>query len=187
VRRELRREFWRLIGAGWQNPAAAKAVGASEAAGLRWFTDAGGMPPFDLVEPSGRYLCFAEREEIAILWAQKCSVREIARRLGRAPSTISRELHRNAATRGGRWNYRASTAQWHAERRAARPKVSKLSAHSRLRGHIQAQLSGRGGGALSRSAVDWNSTSPKMSRCGYPTKRSTRRCMSRAAVLCGAS
>ena len=144
VRRELRREFWRLIGAGWQNPAAAKAVGVSETAGLRWFTDAGGMPPFDLVEPSGRYLCFAEREEIAILWAQKCSVREIARRLGRAPSTISRELHRNAATRGGRWNYRASTAQWHAERRAARPKVSKLAAHSRLRGHIQAQLSGRG-------------------------------------------
>jgi IS30 family transposase len=144
VRREVRRRFWRLIAAGLQTAAAAQAVGVSWPAGWRWFVDAGGMAPLDLAEPSGRYLSFIEREEIAILWAQKCAVREIARRVSRSPSTISRELRRNAATRGGRWEYRASTAQWHAERRAARPKVSKLAAHDRLREHVQDKLSGPG-------------------------------------------
>ncbi len=50
-------------------------------------------------------------EEIALLRIQGKSVREIAQVLGRSPSTISRELRRNAATRGGRLNYRASVAQ----------------------------------------------------------------------------
>ena len=72
------------------------------------------MPPFMFVPLSGRYLSFTEREEIAILHAQGCGVRDVARRLGRSPSTISRELRRNAATRGGSLEYRASTAQWHA-------------------------------------------------------------------------
>jgi IS30 family transposase len=97
-----------------------------------------------LVEPSGRYLSFVEREEIAILFAQRVGVREIARRIGRDPSTISRELRRNASTRCGRWDYRASTAQWHAERRLARPKLSKLAANERLREHVQDKLSGPG-------------------------------------------
>ena len=48
--------------------------------------------------------------------AQGTGVREIARRLGRSASTISRELRRNAATRGGKLEYRASVAQWKAER-----------------------------------------------------------------------
>ena len=60
---------------------------------------AGGMPPISLAPLSGRYLSFAEREEIAILHAQRVGVREIARRLDRSPSTISRELRRNASTR----------------------------------------------------------------------------------------
>ena len=70
--------------------------------------------PIDLGPLSGRYLTFREREEIAILRAQQAGVRQIARQLGRAPSTISRELRRNAATRGGRLDYRASVAQWKA-------------------------------------------------------------------------
>jgi IS30 family transposase len=82
---------------------------------------------------SGRYLSFAEREDIAIWHAQKAGVREIGRRLGRSPSTISRELRRNASTRTWRLDYCASTAQWHAARRARRPKVSKLAANERLR------------------------------------------------------
>ena len=57
------------------------------------------MPPISLAPLSGRYLSFAEREEIAILHAQQLGVREIARRVGRSPSTISRELRRNASTR----------------------------------------------------------------------------------------
>ncbi len=60
---------------------------------------------------SGCYLSFMEREEIAVLLARGSGVREIARQLGRAPSTISRELQRNAAIRTGRPEYRASTAQ----------------------------------------------------------------------------
>src|SRR6202167_6226156 len=58
----------------------------------------------------GRFLSFTEREEIAILHARGCGVCEIARRTARSPSTISRELRRNAATRGGTLEYRATTA-----------------------------------------------------------------------------
>ena len=59
--------------------------------------------------------------------AQGVGVREIARRIGRSPSTVSRELRRNAATRGGRLEYRASVAQWKAELMARRPKTAKLA------------------------------------------------------------
>ena len=91
---------------------------------------------------SGRYLSFAEREEIAILKAQGIGVRETARRLGRAPSTISRELRRNAATRCGQLEYRASVAQWKAELVARRPKTAKLAADERLREYVQQRLAG---------------------------------------------
>jgi IS30 family transposase len=59
------------------------------------------MPPSDFAAHTGRYLSFFEREEIAILRAYGYGVRQIARYLGRSPSTVSRELRRNAATRGG--------------------------------------------------------------------------------------
>jgi len=65
--------------------------------GTRWFRESGGMASFPVVPLSGRYLTFFEREEISLLHAQDCAVREIARRLGRSPATISRELRRNAA------------------------------------------------------------------------------------------
>ena len=100
------------------------------------------MPSLTLAPVSGRYLSFAEREEIAILYAQQLGVREIARRIGRSPSTISRELRRNASTRSNELSYRATTAQWHAERRASRPKVAKLAADDRLRGYVQERLAG---------------------------------------------
>jgi hypothetical protein len=64
---------------------AATAVGASEPLGSRWFRDGGGMSPIGLMPLSGRYLSFEEREEIALLKAQKLGVREIARRIGRHP------------------------------------------------------------------------------------------------------
>jgi transposase InsO family protein len=68
------------------------------------------MPPCDLAPLSGRYLSFAECEEIALLRAQDHCIREIARRIGRDASTVSRELRRNAATRGG--NTSAAFALW---------------------------------------------------------------------------
>jgi IS30 family transposase len=100
------------------------------------------MPPISLAPLSGRYLSMCEREEIAILRAQEHGVREIGRRLDRDPSTISRELRRNAATGTSRLEYRATTAQWHAERRASRPKVAKLAGNAALRDYVQDRLSG---------------------------------------------
>jgi IS30 family transposase len=102
------------------------------------------MPPFDLKQKSsGRYLSFAEREEIALLRAQGNGVREIARAIGRDPSTISRELRRNAAVRYGSSGYRASVAQWKADMAARRPKTAKLVANPRLAAYVQERLSGQ--------------------------------------------
>jgi IS30 family transposase len=69
-------------------------------------------------------------------------VRAIAREVKRDPSTISRELRRNASTRTASLDYRASLAQWHAERRARRPKVAKLVVNQRLREYVQDALAG---------------------------------------------
>lgn len=101
------------------------------------------MTPISLAEPTGRYLCFAEREEIALLRVQGLGVREIARRLGRDPSTISRELRRNAATRAGQRSYRAVVAQWKAQQSAKRPKKAKLAENPRLRAYVEAKLAGQ--------------------------------------------
>ena len=121
-------------------------VGISQPVGTRWFREAGGMAPSHLQRTSlplsGRYLAFAEREEIALSRAQGLGVREIARRLGRSASTVSRELRRNAATRGGTLDYLASTAQSHAERAARRPKQGKLAANPSLREYVQDRLAG---------------------------------------------
>jgi len=100
--REVERRFWVQIATGITSEKAAEAVGASQAVGSRWFRHRGGMPLFMSNPVSGRYLSFAEREEIGMLRAQGVGVREIARQTGRSPSTVSRELVRNAATRGGR-------------------------------------------------------------------------------------
>jgi hypothetical protein len=142
ARREDRVRFWESIARRLSTDDAAAGAGMSSAVGARWFRESGGMPPLTLDPLSGRYLSSAEREEIAILHAQKFGVREIARRIGRAPSTISRELRRNASTRSNESTYRATTAQWHAERRASRPKVSKLAANDGLRDYVQDRLAG---------------------------------------------
>jgi len=100
--REARQAFWEHIAAGLSSEDAALASSVSQLVGTRWFREAGGVPQGSLGPHSGRYLSFTEREEIALLRALRCGVREIARQLGRSPSTVSRELRRNAATRGGR-------------------------------------------------------------------------------------
>ena len=141
-RREHVQRFWDAIAGGMTSEDAGIHAGVSPVVGTRWFREHGGMPPHDFPALSGRYLSFAEREQIAILHAQHAGVREIARRLGRSPSTISRELRRNAATRGGSVDYRAGTAQWHADRRAGRPKTSKLAGNDKLRVYVQDRLGG---------------------------------------------
>src|SRR2546428_13822664 len=95
-RREHRQRFWEAIARGLSSEDAAAAAGLSSAVGTRWFREGGGMRTVSPAPLSGRYLSFAEREEIAILNAQDVGGREIARRLERSPSTVSRELPRNA-------------------------------------------------------------------------------------------
>jgi len=163
ARREDRRRFWEAIAAGLSSEDAGVGTGVSPVVGTRWFREAGGMPPSTFGRsskpPSGRYLSFAEREEIALWRAQGDGVRAIARRLGRAASTISRELRRNAATRGGGLDYRATAAQWHAERAARRPKRAKLAINAALRTYVQDRLAGAvvapGGAAVRGPVVPW--------------------------------
>lgn len=140
--REDRVRFWRAIARGMSSEDAAAEVGVSPAVGTRWFRHAGGVGPCLAPTVSGRYLSFAEREEIALWRVQELGVREIARRLGRSPSTISREVRRNASTRTYHVEYRASVAQWHADCRARRPKEAKLVKNARLREYVQDRLSG---------------------------------------------
>ncbi|AYM76548.1 IS30 family transposase [Janthinobacterium agaricidamnosum] len=143
LRRETMRLFWEQIATGITSEKAAEAVGVSQAVGTRWFRHNGGMPLSILSPVSGRYLSFAEREEIGLLSCRGAGVREIARLIGRSASTVSRELTRNAATRGGRLEYRASVAQWKAELVAKRPKPSKLAINERLHDYVQDRLEGR--------------------------------------------
>ena len=140
--RAVQRQFWRLIATGITSAEAALKVGVSVPVGARWFRHAGGMPPISLAEPSGRYLSFEEREEIAILHAKNTGVREIGRAIGRDPGTVSRELRRNAATRGGKAEYRALVAQWKAQQAAKRPKTAKLASNDELREYVQERLAG---------------------------------------------
>jgi Helix-turn-helix domain len=142
ARRDNRVRFWKAVARGATTEEAAIGAGVSGSVGSHWFGQAGGMPPLSLVPLSGRYLSFADREEIAILYAQQHGVREIARRLGRPPSTISRELERNTSVNDYRVHYRATIAQAHADRRAKRPKVARLAANGRLRAYVEDRLAG---------------------------------------------
>ena len=133
IRRGVEWKFWVRIAEGMSSEEAGIACGVSGVVGSRWFREGGGMPTLRLGPDSGRYLSFAEREEIALLRAQAAGVREIARQLGRSPSTISRGLRRNAATCGARLDHRASIAQWKAELAARRSKTP--ARRRRLRCH----------------------------------------------------
>jgi len=81
-----------------------------------------------------------EREEIAVGLAAGQSLRAVAARLGRSPSTISREVARNSR---GRRQYRALAAQGQAQWRAARPKTAKLAGNAVLRGWVAGKLEQR--------------------------------------------
>jgi IS30 family transposase len=162
--RDARRRFWAAIAAGLASEEAAGEAGVSPPVGTRWFRKAGGMPSVMVgrsARPlSGWYRSFAEREEIARLRVQGYSMQEVARRLGRAASTISRELRRNAAPRSGRLDYRATTAHWHAERAARRPKQAKLAHNGTLRADVEERLAGvvvaPNGAPVPGPTVCWN-------------------------------
>ena len=129
--------FW----AAWQGGEfltdAAALAGTSRHRGLAWLREAGGVRPRRGLDLQGRYLSFAEREELALGRAAGESIRAIAERLGRSPSTISRELTRNADPRG---RYRATTAHALAYGRASRPKPAKLATNLALRACVEHDL-----------------------------------------------
>ena len=154
--REVLRQFWLLIRAGAVREEAAVRLGYDAATGSRWFSQAGGVvPAYVTAQSGGRFLSFAEREEIHAGIERGDSIRRIARSLGRAPSTVFRELRRNmrhqryrARSRHGRaitepWIYRPSYAQQRAESKARRPKPAKLACNLELRQLVQAKLSER--------------------------------------------
>lgn len=155
-RRDLQRKFWGLVRAGQLRTEAAVTMGLAEHTGRRWFSQAGGVVPAHVqAKRSGRYLSLEEREEIFVSVQRGSSIRLIAKSLGRAPSTVLRELRRNMRhqyrTRSrleGRpgkhrtrpWDYRPSLAQRRADFMAARPKSAKLATNPELRDLVQAKL-----------------------------------------------
>ena len=146
--------FWELRSSGVSYPAVT--AGISVSTGERLLAEAGGIRPRSRSEPSGRYLSLLEREEIALGLAAGQSQAVIARRLGRARSTISREIARNGKydfdagpplRRGDRFYgrhrrrvYRAVLAHGHAARRRPRPKPAKLVVNAELRDQVQQWL-----------------------------------------------
>jgi transposase, IS30 family len=137
---EVVQPFWAALQRGEFITGAAEGVGTYRKKGARWMAAEGGVRPRRGRDLQGRYLSFAEREEIALARAAGESVRWIARRLGRSPSTVSRELSRNADRDGC---YRATSAHARAWERACRPKPAKLVVNARLRELVQADLERR--------------------------------------------
>ena len=164
--KEIERRFWRLIAEGLPTERAAAMVGVSANTGERWFRDGGGMSPMSLAEPVERFLTLAQRETIDLCWAEGWTQADIAREIGKHPSTVSRELARNKLVgvarkprlpdgqrrrpgpvpgtqgpgRRTRLRYRAAAAQAKAEARARRPKSSKLAEQPALRAWVQEKL-----------------------------------------------
>lgn len=136
----VHRRFWAEIRAGGSVEEAAAAAGPSRSWGWKVFRQAGGVNPTRVAAPAGRYLSWSEREEIAALTHAGVGVREIARRLGRAPSTISRELARGETPVRG---YRASVGQGKADRARAAPRAAKLASNLSLRREVQLRLERR--------------------------------------------
>ena len=221
ARREDLVRFWAAIGQGYWSEEAAISVGASPAMGVRWFRRAGGMPPTHLSQsskpPSGRYLSFTEREEIAI-----CVLEDAA--CARSPVNSS-ELHPrsrgNCAVTPPRvvavWNIgpplhngtptdqRAvpNRQSWRSTRLCSTmciigwPVLSPLrtgqrsmdrTCHGRAAGQ-GADSTGDGlrRGARNKSHAAYGSTFPTMRRCASVTKPSIKRCTYKGAARCAAS
>jgi transposase, IS30 family len=135
--------FWRLRGAGVSYPVAADRAGIARSTGRGALIACGGVRPRPPRPGSGRFLSFAEREEIALRLAAGLSPAVIARGLGRHRSTITREIARHRRAHDARLDYRASRAQWRAEHNARRPKPAKLVVNAELRERVQAMLGDR--------------------------------------------
>src|SRR5919201_2005334 len=134
---EVVQPFWAALQRGEFIADAAVQVGTYRKQGSRWVAACGGVRPRRGRDLKGRCLSFSEREEIALARARGETMRGMARRLGRSPSTISRELRRNVDRDGG---YRATLAHALAFERADGPKPAKLATNLRLRALVRDDL-----------------------------------------------
>ncbi len=135
---EVVQTFWAAMQRGEFITDAAAEAGTYRIKGARWLASAGGVRPRRGRDLKGRCLSFTEREEIALGRAGGESMRAIAARLERSPSTVSRELARNAGCVGQ--SYRAMTAHALAYERASRPKPAKLAVNLELRKLVETDL-----------------------------------------------
>jgi transposase, IS30 family len=129
------------LAAGLNPMQAAAAAGVSTSSAYRLHHKMGGVYRPPAVIYSDRYLNREERYELARLREAGLSMRAIAARMRRAPSTISRELARNTGPRTGA--YQPEQAHRLAWQRQRRPKPSRLSGHPALRGQVQQLLDRR--------------------------------------------
>ena len=136
---EIEDEYWQLVLAGVGTAEACRQVGIGRKTGYRWRAERGGLPPLRLAEAghTGRFLSRLERQRIATLHAHGYGVREIARRLGRAPSTVSRELRRNARPHDRAYD---GDLDARARERARRRRSSRLGTDQELRDLVQDKL-----------------------------------------------
>jgi IS30 family transposase len=137
IRPDLLQRFWQVMSDGGFITDAVEVIETSRRTGRRVLVEAGGVRPRRGRGLKGRCLTFAEREEIALGRAAGESMRQIAARLGRSPSTISRELERNADRQG---RYRATAAHARSYERASRPKPAKLATNLALRAKVEQDL-----------------------------------------------
>jgi len=134
---EVYQVFWAAMARGEFITDAAAEAGTYRKQGTRWLFAAGGVRPRRGRDLKGRCLMLRQREEIGLGRARGESIRAIAETIGRAPSTVSRELRRNT---DGLGRYRATTAHGLAYGRASRPKPAKLVTNQVLRGIVEADL-----------------------------------------------
>ena len=138
---DVESRYWQLLLSGLGTVEACRQVGIGRKTGYRWRAENGGVPPVRLAETvrSNRFLSRLERQRIATLRAQGLGVREIARRIERAPSTVSREMRRNLAPHD-RGRYDADLAHARARQRAGRPRPPRIAGDQQLRRVVQAKL-----------------------------------------------
>ena len=129
-------EIWDRRSKGESLSAIARHVGRAVETIRRHVLLTGGVRPRPRTR-SRRELTVIEREEISRGLAAQHSCHAIARRIQRAPSSVSREVARN----GGRVGYRAAEAEHASLRRGRRPKASKLALYPLLRAEVEARLS----------------------------------------------
>ncbi len=168
---EQKKELWRRWREGQSLSEIGRALGKVPGSVHHVVAARGGIAPVSRCR-SRLALGSAEREEISRGVAVGASVRVIAARLGRAPSTVSREVGRN----GGREAYRAQSADAAAWHRTLRPKRCRLAQRPRVAGLVAGKL-----------AEDWSP--PQIAgwlRATYPDDGSMR-VSHEATLLCMSS